>query len=209
MTEELLAARSAAFGVELSGEQVGRLVRFVDLLLAWNEKINLTAITERAEVLEKHLLDSLAAAPALSGAGTVLDLGAGGGLPAIPLAVALPRVRFLMVDSVAKKVGFLKAAVAALGLDNARALHARVGGHPSVEGIEPADAAVCRAFLPIEEWLALAPAYVRSGGRILAMVGAETALPESLPAEVEALGVDSYRLPVSGALRRIAVYRRR
>lgn len=198
-------AGAAAVEARLSEPSAERLLTFLDLLLAWNRKVNLTAITDREQAIEAHLVDSLAVAPSLGEAQSALDFGAGGGLPGIPLAIALPGCRFTLVDSVAKKVGFLKAAIAQLGLDNARASHARAQGHPEQEGIAPAEAAVCRAFLAPEAWLALAPAYLVPHGRVLAMLGAQTAIPAT-PAGLEPPSVRAYRLPRSGAVRRVATW---
>jgi 16S rRNA (guanine527-N7)-methyltransferase len=202
--EELLAG-SRTLGVDLSGEQAARLVELLDLLQVWNRKVNLTAITDFWEALEAHLLDSLAAAPLLVGANTVVDLGAGGGFPGLPLAVALPQMGITLVESVGKKVGFLKAAIAALGLANARAVQARVEGYPQREGVPLAEAAISRAFLPPEEWLQLAPHYVTPGGRVFTFLGAQTPMPERLPAGLKPAESREYLLPRSGARRRIEV----
>jgi 16S rRNA (guanine527-N7)-methyltransferase len=196
---------AAGVGSPISDEAAVKLLAFVELLLQWNRKVNLTAIRGVSEAVEMHLIDSLAAAPVLSGVGRVVDLGSGGGFPGIPLAVALPGCEFTLVDAVGKKVGFLKAAIAHLGLRNARAIHARADGKPGDEGIPRADAVICRAFLAPIEWLELAQKYAAPGGRILAMVGAETRLPDA-PGGLRQTGVRSYRLPRSGAERRIAAW---
>lgn len=207
LTDELRAG-AAAVGVELTENSALTLGRFLDLLLTWNRKVNLTAITDPREAIEGHLVDSLAAAPEVRGAATVLDLGAGGGFPSIPLAVAVPETRFVLADTVGKKVGFLKAAIAGLGLPNARAIHARAEGAPAKEGLPICAVAICRAFMPLPEWLALAPAYVEAGGRIVAMLGPEAEIPTALPAGVRFAGERAYRLPRSGAARRVATFSR-
>src|SRR5437870_6832970 len=100
-------------GLKLDAEQLKLLGRHVDLLLKWNKSINLTAITDPAEVVEKHVIDSLALAP-LVPKGSLLDAGSGAGFPGIPLAIALPELEVTLVDSVQKKVAFLKNALAEL-----------------------------------------------------------------------------------------------
>src|SRR5688572_25375968 len=120
-------------------------------LLEWNAKVNLTAITEHAEVLEKHFLDSLAVLPEVEGAASLLDLGAGAGFPGLPLKIARPALAMTLVDAVGKKVGFLKATIAALGLKEARGLHARAEGHPEKEGIPRAELLIARAFMDLPD----------------------------------------------------------
>ena len=100
-------------GVRLGPEQLKQLGRHVDLMMKWNKSINLTAITDPAEVAEKHVLDSLAVVPVLP-AGSLLDAGSGAGFPGIPAAIAKPELDVALVDSVQKKVAFLKSALAEL-----------------------------------------------------------------------------------------------
>ncbi len=179
-------------------------------LLKWNAKVNLTAITAPEEVLEKHFLDSLAVLPEVEGAASLLDLGAGAGFPGLPLKLARPALTVTLVDSVGKKVGFLKAAIAVLGLKEARGLHARAEGEPEAEGIPRAELLIARAFMDLPDWLNLAPAYLLPGGRVVAMLG--KAQPEAelqARASERALRLVSsrqYQLPFSGAERQVAVF---
>ncbi len=196
-----------SFGVEVSAEAGARLARFVDELLRWNRKFNLTSITQPAEIAEKHLLDSVALVPRVPPGATVLDAGTGGGFPGVPLAILRPDVQVVLVDRTEKKVLFLKSALASTGVDNARALHARLEGDPTAERISPCDVAVSRAFVAPEEWLRFGAAYVRPGGRVVAMLGTEE------PSEVvekagvppgEVIEASGYRL-TSGDRRGIVV----
>src|SRR5512138_571554 len=134
-------------GVEtrVSAQALALLERFADRLLAWNRKVNLTAVTDPAELAEKHLVDSLVLLPALGAARTLLDVGSGGGLPGVPLACARRDLAVTCCDSVAKKVAFVKAVAADLGV-NVRGVVARAGGAPEAEGLPRADAVVSRAF---------------------------------------------------------------
>jgi len=205
---DALRAQAKEVGVPLEEEAADRLVGLLQMLLAWNKKVNLTAVTDPEAALELHLVDSLAAAPEVRGARSVLDLGAGGGFPSLPLAVAIPEAQFTLVDAVGKKVGFLKAAIAQLQLGNARAVHARAEGNPHKEQLPICEVAICRAFMPLPEWLALAPSYVESGGRVVAMLGPEAAIPDALPPGLVLGGERRYRLPRSGAERRVAWFAR-
>jgi 16S rRNA (guanine527-N7)-methyltransferase len=118
--------------IELDEHQRAQLARYRDLLLGWNERINLTAVTDPSETEKVLLLDALQMAPAiaefamkLKNRPRLIDIGAGGGLPGIPLAIALPGIDFTLLDATGKKVMALGEMIAALGLENARALHGR------------------------------------------------------------------------------------
>ncbi len=188
------------------------LERYADRLLAWNRKVNLTAITAPAEVAEKHLVDSLALLPALAGARTLLDVGSGAGLPGVAVACARRDLTVTCCDSVAKKVAFVKAVAAELGVD-VRAVAVRAEGRPEEERLPRADAVVSRAFAEPEAWVPLGARYLAEGGTLLAMLGREgdAARLEQVGAEagLALVGVESFRLPLSGAERAIARWRRR
>jgi 16S rRNA (guanine527-N7)-methyltransferase len=162
-----------AFGVEVTPAVSEVLARFVGELIRWNRRFNLTSITDPAGIAEKHLLDSLAIVPHVPEGADVLDAGTGGGFPGVPLAVLRPDVRVVLVDRTEKKVLFLQTALATLGIENATAVHARLEGRPEEEHLGPVDLAVSRAFVAPEEWLRFGSAYVRPGGRVVAMLGAE------------------------------------
>jgi len=168
-----LRSDAASLGVRVSPDVGEGLFWLSSELLRWNAKVNLTAILDPNEVLDKHILDSLAVAPLLdASARTLLDVGSGAGFPGLPLALVRPDLEVWLVDAVAKKVGFLKHAVASLGLaPRVRAVHASLQGAPSSEGLSPADVAISRAFRDVRRWAGLASAYVRPGGQLLAMGG--------------------------------------
>jgi 16S rRNA (guanine527-N7)-methyltransferase len=145
---------------------------YAEELLRWNARVNLTAITKPDEVMEKHLVDSLTVLAEIGEASTLLDLGAGAGLPGLPLAIACPNLKVQVADAVSKKVAFMKAAVVKLGLvGRVHAVHVHARGQPEGEGLFRADVVVSRAFRDVEPWLALARYYVNPGGCILAMTG--------------------------------------
>lgn len=166
-------AGAAGLGVDLSGAQADQLVRFAALLVRWNAVHNLTAISSPAGILSHHLLDSLAILPPMSSIYgekpcRVLDVGSGGGLPGIPLAIARPHWRVTVVDKVQKKVAFLVQAKVELGLPNLDCLHARV------EEVEapPFDLIVSRAFSSLEDFVRVSAHLLAPGGRWAAMKGA-------------------------------------
>jgi 16S rRNA (guanine527-N7)-methyltransferase len=124
---EQLIRDARALGVELDAAQAAAQCRLLDELAHWNRSFNLTAITERREMLTHHLLDSLSILPFLAGE-CVLDIGTGAGFPGLPLAIAAPQRRFVLLDSNGKKIRFVAHAVRTLGLRNVEAVHARAGG---------------------------------------------------------------------------------
>jgi 16S rRNA (guanine527-N7)-methyltransferase len=198
-----------ALGLALQDDAIEKLERYADRLLAWNRKVNLTAITDPEELAEKHLVDSLALVPDATGAATLLDVGSGAGLPGIPLAIALPSLDVTCCDSVAKKVAFVKAVAAELGL-RVRGVAARAEGEPEREGLPRADLVVARALADPERWLPLAVRYLAPGGRVLVTLGRE-ADEEGLRRAGASAGLElstlrRFALPRSGALRAVASF---
>jgi 16S rRNA (guanine527-N7)-methyltransferase len=187
------------------------LERFADRLLAWNRKVNLTRITAPAEVAEKHLVDSLLLLPFLGGARTLLDVGAGAGLPGVPLACARRDLDVTCCDSVAKKVAFVKAVAAELDV-KVRGVAVRAAGAPEREGLPRAVAVVSRALADPAEWVPLGARYLAEGGVLLAMLGREadrSRLEEIGQRSGLALErLEAFELPVSHSARAIAAWRR-
>lgn len=196
---------AAIIGLRLGASQVRLLARHVDLLLQWNKSINLTAITDPTEVIEKHVLDSLAVVP-LVPSGSLLDAGSGGGFPGIPIGIARPELEIVVVDSVQKKVAFLKNALAELKLPKIRAVCTRLAGDPASEDLPRVHCAVARAFSAPKDWLALADHYVLPGGVAICMLGPTDEVPDQV-GELKLHHQLAYQLPFSKAQRRLAVYK--
>ena len=161
-----------ALDLSLEGGQLAALEAYVRLLLAWTQAVNLTAIREPAAVARDHLADSLSAVALLRDPGVrrILDLGSGGGVPGIPLAIALPDVRVLLVESIAKKAAFLRTAVTAVGLAGRVDVAAERAEALAVPGRERAafDAVTVRAVAALPELVELAVPLLRVGGRMIA-----------------------------------------
>ena len=160
-----LTAGLAALGLDPA--LCGRLEAFAGLVLERNRVMNLTAITESSAFAELHLLDSLSLIP-LAGlsSGTVVDVGTGAGFPGVPLAIALPEARVTLLDSLGKRIEFLRETCGALGLENTRCVHARAEEFGEREQF---DWAVSRAVAPLPMLCELSLPLVRVGGRFLAM----------------------------------------
>ena len=170
---ELLTRVAAGFSVEVTPELAERLDVYARLLVEWNEKINLTAITDPVGITVKHFADSLAAAPLLpAGAFTLIDVGTGAGFPGVPLALLRPDCRLTLLDSLNKRLVFLEALCGALGL-NARRVHARAeegGRNPALR--EQFDVATARAVAALCEYCL---PFVKVGGRFIALKGRDGA----------------------------------
>jgi 16S rRNA (guanine527-N7)-methyltransferase len=209
--DALLAEALALTPLQIAPDAYLPLVSYAQLLLKWNATINLTAITDPREVVEKHLIDSLLPLSAIHSVERLLDLGAGGGLPGIPLALARPKLSVSMIDSVQKKVSFMKVAIATLHLGSrVTAIQQRLSGDPKAEQIALAPAVISRAFMDLERFVALGRNYLLPRGRLIAMV----ALP---PTEAEGQrigelyrcrleGIEVFSLPFSNAPRAIVRY---
>ncbi|MBP7352409.1 MAG: 16S rRNA (guanine(527)-N(7))-methyltransferase RsmG [Comamonas sp.] len=174
----------------LGGAQIDTLMAFLDLLQKWNKVYNLTAVRDPQEMMTHHLLDSLAAVPALrrhvASLGrqpgervAQLDVGSGGGLPGVVFAVCCPEVDVHCVDTVAKKAAFLQQAAVSLKLPNLKGIHARV---ESLKG--PYDIVSCRAFASLIDFTTWSRAAIAPQGIWFAMKGKQ---PDD---EMAALGAD-------------------
>lgn len=175
-------------GLALEPSQQAALLEFRDLLVKWNRAYNLTAVRDPGEMITRHLLDSLSVLPHL-GPGDTLDVGTGAGLPGIPLALARPRQRFVLLDSNGKKTRFVNHVRRQLRLENVEVVHARVEQYRNAPS-----QIISRAFASLADMLTTMAPLITDSTRLLAMkaVTAEqelTTLPEGWQAAVEPLSV--------------------
>ena len=143
--------------------------KYIELLLKWNAKLNLTAITKPAEIEVKHVEDSLALLPYLDDASSLLDLGAGAGFPGIPLAVYKPELRIVLLEATRKKISFMQAAIRELSLSNANAVCGRAENEELQERLGKFDCVTSRATWELKDFLPIASAYCSARGRVIAM----------------------------------------
>ena len=139
-----IGAALAAAGLAVAPDIAAALSGYLKLLVKWNRTYNLTGIRDPDELVERHLVESLALAPLLRGT-RVADVGTGAGLPGIPLAIVAPERHFVLIESRAKRVRFLRHVVMTLGLTNAEVAHARVEDLPCER---PFDTVLARAVAP-------------------------------------------------------------
>ena len=174
MILETIRQEAKAFGVDLSEDQAVQFDRYFHLLSEWNEKINLTAITEEQEVLIKHFLDSLSGAQfmRLEDRVSVADIGTGAGFPGMALAIAFPKVHFTLMDATGKKVRFLQMVSDTLGLKNVTAVQGRaeeLAHDPAYR--EQFDIVTSRAVASLPVLLEYCAGFVKKGGVIAAYKG--------------------------------------
>ena len=204
---ELLRAGAGELGVTLLDAQFDRLLDYVALLAKWNAVYNLTAIRDPRQMLIQHILDSLSIIPHLAAreGRSILDVGSGGGLPGIVLAIALPERQVTLNDIVQKKSAFQAQAKAELKLDNLSVVTGRVENlRPGIEVAEKFDAIVSRAFADLADFVTLARHLVNEQGAIWAMKGVR---PDDeigrLPAGTRAAEIVQLRVPFLDAERHL------
>lgn len=157
-------------GLSLSEEQIGQFLKYYELLIEKNQVMNLTAITDFEEVVQKHFLDSLSLVKVLGKkpSGKILDMGTGAGFPGIPIRIAFPDCDITLVDSVNKKILFIQEAVEKISLHNVKAIHGRVEdlGHEN-DFREQYDLVVSRAVAALPALVEYCLPFVKVGGVFL------------------------------------------
>jgi 16S rRNA (guanine527-N7)-methyltransferase len=165
---EVLKQGAVQLALPLSSAQQEQLLDYLALLNKWNSVYNLTSVRDPMQMMTLHLLDTLAAVPAFEGAQNVLDVGAGGGLPGVVLAIARPDMRVSMIDTVHKKTAFLTQVKAELGLANVTVYTKKV---QELEVKQPFDVITSRAFADLSDFVNWSGHLLADGGRFIALKG--------------------------------------
>ncbi|MBQ0918937.1 16S rRNA (guanine(527)-N(7))-methyltransferase RsmG [Hydrogenophaga aromaticivorans] len=200
MSRDVLISGLRALGLQLSDVQVSLLLDYLALLQKWNKVYNLTAVRHPAEMMTHHLLDSLAAiGPLLRQTGgqpiKLLDVGSGGGLPGVVIAITCPQIDVTCVDTVGKKAAFIQQAAAALKLPNLRGVHARVESLKAEEG-GGFDVVCSRAFASLVDFTTWSSSALKPGAVWMAMKGKHPADEiAALPASVAVFHVEQLVVP--------------
>lgn len=190
--------------LELPGGAREKLLAYLELLVKWNKTYNLTAIRDPEKMISRHLLDSLAVLPHLP-AGSLADIGSGGGLPGIPLAIAEPERRVTLNDANRKKSAFLQQAVIELKLSNAD-LH--IGRVQDWQPAQPFDCVIARGFAELAEFIAACRHLLAPGGLLAAMKGVfPQAELERVPAGSDCRDVRRLQVPLLDAQRHLVLCR--
>lgn len=179
--------------LELSAAQVDQLLDYLALLFKWNSVYNLTSLRDPMQMVTHHLLDSLAAVPAFKDAANVLDVGAGGGLPGMVLAIARPDMKVAMIDTVHKKTAFLTQVKAELGLANVTVYTMRV---EQLQVKQPFDVITSRAFADLSDFVNWSGHLLAEGGQFIALKGvAPPDERERLPADWKVSALQPLTVP--------------
>lgn len=218
MLEEILQGGAQVMGISVSQEQIQALLQYKDLLLEWNQKMNLTAIEDPQEIMIKHFLDSLTCLKVgqLAQGGTLIDVGTGAGFPGIPLRIVHPSLQLTLLDALNKRINFLKEVAQQLNLQDITFLHGRAedyGQNPAHR--EKYDFATARAVAALNVLAEYALPFVRVGGHLICMKGPqlEAELKEATKA-IDLLGGKvveelTIQIPYSDLSHRIVVIEKR
>jgi 16S rRNA (guanine527-N7)-methyltransferase len=191
---QVLADGIKELKLDLNEKQHEQLLDYLALLFKWNSVYNLTSVRDPMQMVTHHLLDSLAAVPAFADAVNVLDVGAGGGLPGIVLAIARPAMKVSLIDTVHKKTAFLTQVKAELGLANVTVYTARV---EQLQAPQKFDVITSRAFADLSDFVNWSGHQLAEGGQFIALKGvAPPEEQERLPKEWKA--TESRPLQVPG-----------
>ncbi|EGD52080.1 methyltransferase GidB [Thermoanaerobacter ethanolicus JW 200] len=214
---DMLIEGAKEWGIFLEMFHVEHFQKYYALLLEWNQKMNLTAITEESEVVIKHLLDSLSVVKSgkIKGDEKIIDVGTGAGFPSIPLKIVFPKLKATLLDASKKRITFLEEVINKLGINEIELIHGRAEDiGKDIKYREQFDLSVARAVAPLNVLLEYTLPFVQVGGYFIALKGREVeeeikssqkALKE-LKGEIEE--VKQIRLPFSDILHHLIIIRK-
>ena len=201
LLSQVLADGIKDMHLDVSTAQQDKLLDYLALMNKWNSVYNLTSLRDPMQMVTHHLLDSLAAVPAFAGARNVLDVGAGGGLPGVVLAICRPDMKLSMIDTVHKKTAFLKQVKAELELANVTVHTMKV---QELEVSDKFDVITSRAFADLTDFLNWSGHLLAEGGKFIALKGTAPAEEqERIPAEWKISGLQPLQVPRLGAERHL------
>lgn len=171
---DLLNTAVGNIGLEFNSEKYGRFIKYKDLLKEWNEKVNLTAITEDEEIIKKHFIDSMKIFKfePLKKAKSIIDIGTGGGFPGIPMKIIKPEIEIVLLDSLKKRINVLQDILNNIGINDVSTIHGRAEDYAQTPQYrEKFDAVVSRAVANLTVLSEFCLPYVNAGGYFVAMKG--------------------------------------
>lgn len=187
----LLSDHTAVFGVSLSREHMEKFGIYLRELKDWNERFNLTAIKEDRDIVIKHFLDSLTPLKFIKSGSALLDIGSGAGFPGIPLKMAEPSLNVTLLDSVNKKVTFMRHMIEALELTGIEAIHARAEELAKTKK-GSFDVVISRALASLSDFVKIGEPFLKSDGILIAMKGSKA--DEEVKGAVKILGKKKMRV---------------
>lgn len=171
---EMLIEGAGLYNLKLDDDKIGKFLSYMNLVKEWNEKINLTAITENSDFINKHFIDSISIfkSGVLKPGKKVIDVGTGAGFPGIPVKIVEPDINVMLLDSLNKRVNFLNTVIEGLGLNGIKTEHARAEEYAHKDDFrEKYDIATARAVAGLNILCELCMPYVKVGGFFIAMKG--------------------------------------
>lgn len=212
---KLISSYGKEISIEFSNIQIEKFYKYMNLLIEWNEKINLTAITEPKEIIIKHFIDSLTVLKDIKGKNTLVDVGTGAGFPGIPLKIMDEEIKITLLDSLNKRINFLNEVINQLDLKNTETIHSRVEeAGKNKKYRERFDIATARAVANLATLSEYMLPLVKVGGKSICMKGSEVSeeLQNSkkaisiLGGEIE--NIDNFQLPKSDMMRNIVIIKK-
>lgn len=211
----LLKEGAAGFNVLLDDNSINKLMKYKDLLYEWNQKINLTAIEEEKDVIQKHFIDSFSIVPILKESGLrMIDIGTGAGFPGLPVKIASEDTDIVLLDSLEKRVGFLNTVIKELSLQKIIAVHGRAEDYGmKTEYREKFDVSVARAVAALPVLLEYCLPFVKTGGIFIAMKGSNMEEVDASKRALEILGgkieeIREFTIPFSDMKRNIIIVKK-
>ena len=213
--KKVLYEKTKQIGIELKEEQLEKFYLYMNILLEWNEKINLTAITNEEEIILKHFVDSLTINKYIEDSKSLIDVGTGAGFPGIPIKILRQDLKITLLDSLNKRINFLNEVIEKLELKNIECIHGRAEEFGKNKNYrEKYDISTSRAVANMSTLSEYLIPFVKIGGKVLAMKGdkAEEELEEAKKS-IKLLGgkvenIDNFYLPNSDIKRSIIIIKK-
>lgn len=213
--KDKLKENSKKINIELNDEQLNKFSKYMDLLLEWNEKINLTAITEEDDVILKHFVDSMTVLKYIEDGASIVDVGTGAGFPGIPISIVNNNANVTLVDSLNKRINFLEEVISEINLENIEAIHSRAEDFgQNKQYREKYDISVSRAVANLTVLVEYLLPLIKVGGRCICMKGQEVQEEiEDAKFAIKELGgkiekVNEFCLPGTNIKRNIIIIRK-
>lgn len=210
--EEEMRSSLNELNINLSTLQIEQFYEYMNLLIEWNKVMNLTGITEPKEIIKKHFIDSLTILKEIDENSTIIDVGTGAGFPGIPIKIAYPNTKIILLDSLNKRIKFLDEVIKKLNLKDIKTIHGRAEEYgKNKKHREQYDYAVARAVAPLNILLEYLMPFVKINGKCLCMKGANSKeeIKESLGAIKELGGSliekEEFLIPNTDIKRKIVV----
>lgn len=212
---KLISSYGKEISIEFSNIQIEKFYKYMNLLIEWNEKINLTAITEPKEIIMKHFIDSLTILKDIKGKNTLVDVGTGAGFPGIPLKIMNEEIKITLLDSLNKRINFLNEVINQLDLKNIETIHSRVEeSGKNKKYRESFDIATARAVANLATLSEYMLPLVKVGGKSICMKGSEVSEEvQNSKKAISILGgeienIDNFQLPKSDMMRNIVIIKK-